>query len=87
MPSRPLRILLTEDNVVNQRLAARLLEKQGHTVQVASNGREALDALERERFDLALLDVQMPEMDGFEATAQHPRARAGRAADTCRSSR
>ena len=70
VPGRPLRILLTEDNVVNQRLAARLLEKQGHTVQVASNGQEALDVLERERFDLALLDVQMPELDGFEATAQ-----------------
>jgi signal transduction histidine kinase/ActR/RegA family two-component response regulator len=70
VPNRPLRILLTEDNVVNQRLAARLLEKQGHTVQVASNGQEALDMLERERFDIALLDVQMPELDGFEATAQ-----------------
>ena len=70
VPDRPLRILLTEDNVVNQRLAARLLEKQGHTVQVASNGQEALDMLERERFDIALLDVQMPELDGFEATAQ-----------------
>ena len=70
LPSRPLRILLTEDNLVNQRLAARLLEKQGHSVQVASNGREALDVLERERFDVALLDVQMPELDGFEATAQ-----------------
>jgi CheY-like chemotaxis protein len=69
-PSRPLRILLTDDNVVNQRLAARLLEKQGHTVHVASNGREALEALEREEFDVALLDVQMPEVDGFEATAR-----------------
>jgi CheY-like chemotaxis protein len=68
--SRHLRILLTEDNLVNQRLAARLLEKQGHTVWVASNGREALDVLDRERFDVALLDVQMPEVDGFEATAQ-----------------
>ncbi len=69
-PNKPLRILLTEDNLVNQRLAARLLEKQGHTVLVASNGREALDVLDRERFDIALLDVQMPEVDGFEATAQ-----------------
>jgi signal transduction histidine kinase/ActR/RegA family two-component response regulator len=67
---RPLRILLTDDNVVNQRLAARLLEKQGHVVRVASNGREALEALTREAFDVALLDVQMPELDGFQATAQ-----------------
>jgi CheY-like chemotaxis protein len=69
-PNKPLRILLTEDNLVNQRLAVRLLEKQGHTALVASNGREALDVLDRERFDIALLDVQMPEVDGFEATAQ-----------------
>ena len=68
--NRPLRILLTDDNVVNQRLAARLLEKQGHVVRVASNGREALEALTREAFDVALLDVQMPELDGFQATAQ-----------------
>ena len=67
--SRSLRILLTDDNAVNQRLAARLLEKQGHTVQIASSGREALAALERERFDLALMDVQMANMDGFETTA------------------
>ncbi len=64
-----LRILLAEDNSVNQRLMVRLLEKQGHTVVVANNGREALAALEREGFDLVLMDVQMPEMDGFEATA------------------
>ncbi|MBI3785472.1 MAG: response regulator [Deltaproteobacteria bacterium] len=64
-----LHVLLAEDNVVNQRLAARLLEKRGHTVTLANNGREALCAFEKERFDLVLMDVQMPEMDGFEATA------------------
>jgi two-component system sensor histidine kinase/response regulator len=54
---------------VNQRLATRLLEKRGHRVAVACNGREALDALEKEKFDLVFMDVQMPEMDGMEATA------------------
>ncbi len=67
-PSASLRILLAEDNLVNQRLAARLLEKRGHTVVVAGNGREALKAFENEDFDLLLMDLQMPEMDGFEAT-------------------
>ena len=64
-----LRILLAEDNVVNQKLVVRLLEKQGSAVVVANNGREALERLDRESFDLVLMDVQMPEMDGFEATA------------------
>jgi CheY-like chemotaxis protein len=68
-PSASLRILLAEDNVVNQRLASRLLEKRGHSVVLAGNGREALEALEKESFDLVLMDVQMPEMDGMEATA------------------
>jgi len=64
-----LHILLVEDNAVNQVLAVRLLEKRGHSVTVAGNGKEALAALEKNTFDLVLMDVQMPEMDGFEATA------------------
>jgi signal transduction histidine kinase/DNA-binding response OmpR family regulator/ligand-binding sensor domain-containing protein len=64
-----LRILLTEDNAVNRRLASRLIEKRGHTVVMVNNGRQALEALDREAFDLVIMDVEMPEMDGFEATA------------------
>jgi signal transduction histidine kinase/CheY-like chemotaxis protein len=67
--ARPLRVLLVEDNLVNQKLVTRMLEPQGHVVEVAGNGRAALAALERATFDLVLMDVQMPEMDGFEATA------------------
>ena len=66
---RLLRILLAEDNVVNQRLAMRMLEKQGHMVVVARDGVTALAALERARFDVVLMDVQMPLMDGIDATA------------------
>jgi signal transduction histidine kinase/HPt (histidine-containing phosphotransfer) domain-containing protein/AmiR/NasT family two-component response regulator len=66
---RPMRVLLTEDNLVNQRLGVVTLEKYGHTVRVAANGQEALAALTAEPFDIVLMDVQMPEMDGFEATA------------------
>jgi CheY-like chemotaxis protein len=65
----PQRILLVEDNIVNQKVAVHLLEQWGHAVTVAANGREALSALETGTFDLILMDVQMPEMDGFEATA------------------
>jgi len=68
-PGTSLRVLLAEDNAVNQRLAVRLLEKRGHSVKLASNGREALQTLENELFDLVLMDLQMPELDGFEATA------------------
>jgi len=63
------RILLTEDNVVNQRVAQRILEKAGHIVTIAENGKAALRMLEQQTFDLILMDVQMPEMGGFEATA------------------
>jgi CheY-like chemotaxis protein len=64
-----LRILLAEDNRVNRFLAVRLLEKAGHSVHTAVNGQAAIDALATDRFDLALMDLQMPEMDGLEATA------------------
>jgi CheY-like chemotaxis protein len=64
-----LRVLLAEDNAVNQKLASRLLERRGHTVAVASNGRQALEMLDKQSFDLVVLDVSMPEMDGFEAAA------------------
>jgi CheY-like chemotaxis protein len=65
----PLRILLTEDNAVNQLLALRILEKQGHVVVVVDNGAKALKACQANTFDLILMDVQMPVMDGVEATA------------------
>jgi CheY-like chemotaxis protein len=67
--TRSLRILLAEDNPVNQRFAVRLLEKCGHQVIVASNGREALALCRTSALDLVLMDVQMPEMDGLEAAA------------------
>lgn len=74
IPAEPraggLKILLAEDNVVNQKLAVCLLEKRGHSVVVTGDGRAAIQAIEREQFDLVLMDVQMPELDGLEATAE-----------------
>lgn len=67
--NKPLEILLAEDNAVNRTLACRLLEKKGHKVATASNGREALRALEQQKFDVILMDIQMLELDGLEATA------------------
>ena len=68
-PERSLRILLAEDNPVNQKLMILMLKKMGHSIVPVSNGRKAVDAAKMEEFDLILMDVQMPEMDGFEATA------------------
>ncbi len=65
----PLRILLAEDSYANQRLAVGVLTKWGHSVKVAHNGRDAVDACDCEDYDVVLMDVQMPEMDGFQATA------------------
>ena len=69
LDGRSLRVLLAEDNMVNQRLAVRLIERKGHSIQVAGNGKEAIAAWENGCFDVILMDVHMPEMGGFEATA------------------
>jgi CheY-like chemotaxis protein len=66
----PLRILLAEDNQVNQKLALRILEQMGYRADIASNGLEAVESIERQTYDVILMDVQMPEMDGLEATRQ-----------------
>ena len=67
--ARGLRVLVVEDNEINQKLAGRMLEKRGHTVMIAANGAEAVAIFKVKPFDLILMDVQMPEMDGFQATA------------------
>ncbi len=64
----PLRVLLVEDALVHQKLATNLLQRQGHSVTVSTNGKEAVDLLESQRFDLVLMDVDMPVMDGLAAT-------------------
>ena len=67
-PLTPLRILLADDSVVHQKVTAALLQKQGHEVTITSNGKEAVDALESQNFDIVLMDVEMPVMNGLEAT-------------------
>jgi CheY-like chemotaxis protein/HPt (histidine-containing phosphotransfer) domain-containing protein len=66
--SRPLRVLVAEDNLVNQQVALRMLEKMGYRADLAANGMEVLEALQRDNYDVVLMDVQMPDLDGLDAT-------------------
>jgi CheY-like chemotaxis protein len=74
----PLTVLLAEDNLVNQRVVQGMLEKHHHRVTIVAHGEQALEELERSRFDVVLMDVQMPVMDGFEATRELRKREAGR---------
>jgi PAS domain S-box-containing protein len=76
MPSRPLRLLLAEDNLVNQKVALALLKSLGHTAEVADNGAKAVEAVHRQTYDVIFMDCQMPELDGYEATRALRRAEA-----------
>jgi CheY-like chemotaxis protein len=69
LPRPPVRVLIADDNVVNQKLITHLLQERGHAVAVVSNGRQAVEEVTRGEYDLVLMDLQMPEMDGLEATA------------------
>ena len=82
-PARPLRVLLAEDNSINQALAVRILQRWGHAVEVAANGEEALAKLAAERFDLALMDIQMPVVNGLEAVARWREVERARPAQPC----
>ena len=73
-------VLLAEDNAINQLLVRRMLEKQGHTVRVVTNGRSAVEACEAASFDVILMDIQMPELDGIGATAAIRKRESGRPA-------